>query len=166
MKKIFLTLTIAILAIAFSNAQYFVTNKVLQPNLPSHSKDLVAKANDQLMRIDREMSQYKFRMEESSDTIYDENLIDAWVDYILAGYNNLVNQFAVIDTIPVTKVGEQFYIEDDSISISTHKLILKDRYDRLVANWGKVKVDESTKGKAIRDEYFLWQKYENQLAAQ
>ncbi len=165
MKKIFLALIIIAVS-ATANAQYFVTNKVLSDTLSSHSKTLVQKVNDQLMRVDREMSQYKFRQEESMDTIYNENLIDAWIDHLVTGYNSLVNQFAVMDTIAVDKIGEHFYLVGDSISIATHKLILKDRYDRLVAKWGRSKVDESTKGKAIRDEFFLWQKYENQLAAQ
>jgi len=135
MKKLILAFTIATSAIASFGQTYYVTNKILPDTLDSYSKELVNIIKGEVARTNRVLTNYKFRQNEKYDTIYNETLVDLYLAQDMNLYNSLLNQFTVIDTIPVIKIDNGFYLNNDSLglSISEQKLVIKSRYDKIVA---------------------------------
>ncbi len=166
MKKLILVAIIAISAIASSQAQYYVTEKVIPTDIP-YVKTMVLKVGEQEARIVREWEQYKKRQDINLDTIHYETEINQY----LTAVNNLTKQFAnlfsVTDTIQVTKVDTEYYLEGDNVnSIADKKAVLWSRYQRLIEKYGKDNVKGLPDFKQLETAWIRLSGFENQLNTQ
>lgn len=150
-----------------SFSQKFVIQRVDSDSLSFEAKEIIRTVNAQFNVCKDLTDRAKFSTELSDqvDSLQYENV---WDTYLIR-LNNLrllvIDQFKVSDTIQVTQIGDEYYLNADTLglSIGEKKLLLKNRYLRLVKKYGQDKVDGDKRGVAIRDEYNLLVDYEKQL---
>jgi hypothetical protein len=166
MKKIMIALII-IAASATAHGQYYVINKVLPNDLNGYSKTFIGITHDISTQVERKLSNFKKEMDVTQDSIYNEALINAYINQVKALEQSAINQFAVDDTIQVTKTGEEYYLPSDTVySISYKRTQVKDRYDYLVAKYGESSVRGMGEFVRLKNEWDLYSDYLNQLSTQ
>jgi len=163
MKTLFL---IFLLIPAFGFSQYYVTEETLPTDLNRPTIVLLKTIDVQLKRTEQQMTDFKFEMDNTFDSVYNETIIDTYINQLNNIRNAVYNQFLITDTIQVNYDGENWYLPNDLTGIIEHRTELARKYNRLVDKWGKKLVDESPQGKALREEYMRFQKYYLELQKQ
>lgn len=151
-------------------SQKFVIKRVDSDSISYEAGEIIRTVNAQFNICKDLTDRAKFSTELSDqiDSLHHENV---WDGYLIQ-LNNIrllvVDQFKVNDTTYVTQIGDEYYLNHDTLglSISERKLVLKNRYQRLVKKYGQDKVDGDKRGVAIRDEHNLLVDYETQLQSQ